>query len=164
MSTWGAFYAEYRVMHYVRTLRDEGSYGAGEVAVFERLADRLCDGVFDAPQPSLVGERGHMVARLHGDLWAGNLLWDTNPDNATGAVLIDPMACGGHAETDLAMLNLFGCSHLDELLRGYNEASALADGWRERIGLHQIAPLLLHCVLFGGFYLGATLQVAKRYV
>ena len=163
-STWGAFYAEYRVMHYVRTLRDEGSYDVSEAALFERLASRLCSGFFDAPQPALVEKRGHEVARLHGDLWAGNLLWDTNPENATGAALIDPMACGGHAETDLAMLDLFGCSHLEELLRGYQEASALADGWRERIGLHQMAPLLLHGVLFGGHFLWYALQMAKRYL
>ena len=25
-----------------------------------------------------------------------------------------------------------------------------------RVGLHQLAPLLLHCVLFGGWYLGET--------
>ena len=163
-STWGAFFAEHRVMHYVRTLRDEGAYGPSEVAVFDRLATRLADGAYDAPQPALVGARGHKVARIHGDLWAGNLLWDSNPNNATGAALIDPMACGGHAETDLAMLDLFGCSHLDELLRGYNEASALADGWRDRIGLHQVAPLLLHCVLFGGHYLWSALQMAKRFI
>ena len=162
-STWGVFYAEYRVMNYVRTLRAEGSYEADEAAVFGRLADRLCSGVFDTPQPALVGSQGHEVARLHGDLWAGNLLWDANPQNATGAALIDPMACGGHAETDIAMLHLFGCSHLAELVRGYNEASALADGWRERIVLHQVAPLLLHCVLFGGHYLRSALQAARRY-
>ena len=73
------------------------------------------------------------------------------------------MAVGGHAETDLAMLDLFGCAHLDELLRGYQEVSPLEDGWRERVGLHQIAPLLLHCVLFGGYYLPQTLGVARRY-
>lgn len=163
-TTWGAFYAEYRVMHYVRTLRDEGAYGPTEVAVFDRLASRLVAGVFDAPQPTLVTERGHEVARLHGDLWAGNLLWDANPANRTGAALIDPMAHGGHAECDLAMLDLFGCAHLDELLRGYQEASPLADGWRERVVLHQVAPLLLHCALFGGHYLGAALQAARLYI
>lgn len=163
-ATWGLFYAEYRVMQYVRTLRDEGSYGAREVAVFERLANRLGDGTFDVPQPALVSAKGHDVARLHGDLWAGNLLWDTDSKNTTGAALIDPMACGGHAETDLAMLHLFGCSHLDQLLRGYDEVSPLADGWRERVTLHQVAPLLLHCVLFGGHYLDAALQAARRYL
>ena len=162
--TWGAFYAEARVMAYVRVLRDEGSYGAREVAVFERLATRLANGVYDAPQPGLVTQQGHQVARLHGDLWAGNLLWDANPDNATGAALIDPMAHGGHAETDLAMLALFGCAHLEDLVRAYDEVSPLADGWRERVALHQVAPLLLHCVLFGGHYLAAALGAAQRYV
>lgn len=73
------------------------------------------------------------------------------------------MAYGGHAETDLAMLALFGCPYLDEIVRGYDEASPLANGWRERVGLHQLAPLLLHCVLFGGAYVPQTLAVARRY-
>lgn len=163
-STWGSFYAEYRVMAYVRVLRDSRQYASSEVAVYDRLASRLISGIYDAPQPTLVTAHGYEVARLHGDLWAGNLLWDANQANLTGAALIDPMAYGGHAETDLAMLDLFGCSYLDELLRGYNETSTLADGWRERIGLHQLAPLLLHCVLFGGYFLDAALQTAKRYI
>ncbi len=81
----------------------------------------------------------------------------------TGGVLIDPMAYGGHAETDLAMLALFGYPFLDEVLRGYDEASSIADGWRERVALHQLAPLLLHCVLFGGWYLGEAVSAARRY-
>lgn len=163
-SSWGAFFAEHRVMTYVRVLRDEGSYGTREAEMFERLASRLVAGVYDTPQPALVGRQGHDVARLHGDLWAGNLLWDANAQNLTGAALIDPMAYGGHAETDLATLDLFGCTYLDELLRGYDEVSALADGWRERVALHQLPILLLHCVLFGGHYLAATLNAARRYL
>lgn len=163
-ATWGEFFAQHRVMAYVCTLRDEGSYGPTEAAVFERLASRLVAGTYDAPQPRLVGEQGHEVARLHGDLWAGNLLWDANPHNPSCAALIDAMAHGGHAETDLAMLALFGCTHLDDLLRGYDEVSPLADGWRERTALHQVAPMLLHCVLFGGHYLDATLRLARRYL
>lgn len=49
------------------------------------------------------------------------------------------------------------------MLAGYNAASPLADGWRQRVGLHQLTPLLLHCVLFGGGYLGETLTVARTY-
>ena len=43
-------------------------------------------------------------ARLHGDLWGGNVLAarDGRP------WLIDPAAHGGHREVDLAMLRLFG--------------------------------------------------------
>ena len=162
-ATWGAFYAEHRVMAYVRELVSCGAFDAREAAVFERVAERLQAGYWDAPQPGLVGAGGHDVARLHGDLWAGNLLWDADPGNATSGALIDPMAHGGHAETDLAMLALFGCSYLQVILSAYDEASPLADDWQNRVALHQLAPLLLHCVLFGGGYLGEALSIARRY-
>lgn len=162
-SRWGAFFAEYRIMNYVRALVDEGEFGPSELALFERVASRLEAGEFDAPQPGLVCAAGVTCARLHGDLWAGNVLWDADRAAPTGGVLIDPMAYGGHAETDLAMLALFGYPYLDEVLRGYDEASPLADGWRERVDLHQLAPLLLHCVLFGGWYLDEAVGVARRY-
>ncbi|MDO4428836.1 MAG: fructosamine kinase family protein [Atopobiaceae bacterium] len=98
--------------------------------------------------------------RHHVRTLVGNGTFDR--DAPTGGVLVDPMACGGHAETDLAMLALFGCPYLDEIVAGYDEASPLAGGWRERVGLHQLAPLL-HCVLFGGAYVPQTLAVARRY-
>jgi fructosamine-3-kinase len=74
-------------------------------------------------------------------------------------VLIDPAAQGGHRETDLAMLALFGCPHLGEVLAGYESVRALRAGWRNRIGLHQIYPLLAHVVLFGGGY-GSQVETA----
>lgn len=160
---WGAFFAEHRVMNYVRTLVDRGDFSDGDAAVLERVASRIAGGQFDAPQPALVRASGLPCARLHGDLWAGNVLWDADRDAPTGGVLIDPMAYGGHAETDLAMLALFGYPFLDEVIAGYDEASPLADGWRERVGIHQLAPLLLHCVLFGGWYLAETIATARRY-
>lgn len=161
--SWGAFFAEHRIMNYVRTLVDRGDFASGEQRLFERVASRLSAGEYDASQPALVRASGAPCARLHGDLWAGNVLWDADRSAPTGGVLIDPMAYGGHAETDLAMLALFGYPYLDEVLRGYDEASALADGWRERVGLHQLAPLLLHCVLFAGWYLGEAVSMARRY-
>ena len=162
--SWGAFYAEHRVMAYVRMLVDRGDCPAREADVFEKVAQRFCNGVWDAPQPLLVQESGFAVARLHGDLWAGNLLWDADSANATGGALIDPMAHGGHAETDLAMLALFGCPYLQVILSAYNEVSPLADGWHERVGLHQLSPMLLHAVLFGGWFIDEALMMARRYV
>lgn len=162
-SSWGTFFAEHRIMNYVRTLVDRGDFDQSDESLFERVEARLAAGEFDAPQPRLVREADVSCARLHGDLWAGNVLWDADPSAPTGGALIDPMAYGGHAETDLAMLALFGYPHLDEVLRGYDEVSPLADGWRERVGLHQLAPLLLHCVLFGGWYLAEAVSTARRY-
>jgi fructosamine-3-kinase len=163
--SWGAACAEWRVMPHVRTIRDDGLVDAAEARLLTRVADRMAAGGFDSPEPALVRAGGHACARIHGDLWAGNLLWaaDGTRAAATGAALIDPMASGGHAETDLAMLQLFGCAYLDDLLAAYDEASLLADGWRDRVAIHQLVPVLLHCVLFGGDYVGLALSIARRY-
>lgn len=162
-STWGAFFAEWRVMPYLRQARDTGAINRDEATVIERVANKLASGVYDAPQPKLLDDTGIAVARIHGDLWSGNLVWDGSPENSVGATLIDPMAHGGHAETDLAMLALFGCQQLDRIVGAYNEASPFADGWEDRVRLHQLAPLLHHCALFGRSYTRGTLAAARLY-
>jgi fructosamine-3-kinase len=91
-------------------------------------------------------------ARLHGDLWWGNVVaCDGAP------MLIDPAVYGGHREVDLAMLALFG-GVSDTLIAAYDEVWPLASGWRDRVTLWQLYPLAAHAVLFGGGY-GA--QVAR---
>lgn len=170
-SSWGPFFAEWRMEAYLRPLVDGGTIDSGQRALLERVASRVADGAFDAKEPALV-ERAISsstpdapvaCARLHGDLWAGNVLWDGSSQAQTGGALIDPMAHGGHAESDLAMLALFGYPYLDDVIAAYDELSPLAGGWHERVGLHQLAPLLLHCVLFGGAYVAQTLGIARRY-
>lgn len=156
--TWGAFYAADRVLPYVRSAVDLGHLDPGGAKVIERVAARLAAGEFDVAQPTLALGA---VARIHGDLWSGNVLWDAEAGGA--AVLIDPAAHGGHAETDLAMLALFGQPHLAEILSGYDEASPLAPGWAERVALHQIHPLLVHAVLFGAAYGPQAVRAASRY-
>lgn len=156
-STWGGFYADRRIAVFATRMRDRGVIDAGGTAVFERLCDRLRQGDLDAPQPALVASA---VARVHGDLWSGNVLWD---GGATGAVLIDPLARGDHAESDLGMLALFGLAHLDDVFAAYDEASPLADGWRDRLALHALSPLMFHALLFGGGYAAEALTVGRRY-
>ena len=65
--------------------------------------------------------------------------------------MIDPAAHGGHRETDLAMMRLFG-GFGSRCYAAYVEASPLAPGHEERVALHQLHPLLVHVVLFGGGY------------
>lgn len=96
------------------------------------------------------------VARLHGDLWSGNVLADRDGM----PWLIDPAAYGGHREIDLAMLDLFG-SIPARTAAAYDEVYPLADGWRGRVPLWQLFPLLVHAVLFGGGYVGQALAVAR---
>jgi fructosamine-3-kinase len=97
-------------------------------------------------------------ARLHGDLWGGNVL--TGADGH--GWLIDTVAYGGHREVDLAMLQLFGAPS-PRILEAYREASPLADGYEDRIGLWQLFPLLVHAVLFGGRYGASAERTARRY-
>jgi fructosamine-3-kinase len=158
--TWGEFFAEYRIRDFVQRIVDAGGYDGSEAAVFERVCDRLEDGTLGSPQPALVGDG---PARLHGDLWAGNVLWPRDASEPTGAVLIDANPHGGHAETDLALLALFGLPRLETVLAAYDAESRLAAGWQERVELHQLAPLLLHVLLFGGSYTDAALRAARRY-
>lgn len=146
---WGEFYAEQRVLPYARRAHQQGSLDASGLAVIQALAERLSAGEFDDQLPP---------ARLHGDLWAGNVLF-----SGDSVVLIDPAAHGGHRITDLAMLALFGLPHLAETYAGYTEAFPLADDWTELIGLHQLHPLLVHAALFGGGYGSQAVQVARRY-
>jgi fructosamine-3-kinase len=144
---WPAWYAEHRMLPYLRLAVDDGTIRPAEAAVIEEVCVRLPERAGPAEPP----------ARLHGDLWNGNVLWGDD-----GQVwLIDPAAHGGHRETDLAMLHLFGCPLLDRVLEGYQEAAPLADGWTDRVGLHQLFPLLVHAVLFGRDYAEQALTAAR---
>jgi fructosamine-3-kinase len=146
---WPHWYAEHRVLPYLREAVDRGTLLPGEAAVIERVCERLPE-LAGPPEPP---------ARLHGDLWSGNVLWGADG----GVRLIDPAAHGGHRETDLAMLHLFGCPYLDRIVAGYQETAPLADGWEERIGLHQLFPLLVHTVLFGRSYAEQALATSRNF-
>lgn len=139
--TWAEAYAENRLRPLARLARDGGALPPNACADLELVADRLAE-LGGSPEPP---------ARLHGDLWAGNRLVGVGGENW----LIDPAAHGGHREFDLAMMRLFGGFGAD-CFAAYAEAFPLAAGWEARVPLHQLAPLAVHAVKFGGSYVGAT--------
>ncbi len=131
---WNAYYLEHRLLPLAERL--------GMAAEIERVR-------VEAP--------GEPPARLHGDLWSGNVL--AGRDGLPW--LIDPAAYGGHREVDFAMLDLFG--HIPQrTVAAYQEIAPLADGWRDRIALWQLFPLLVHAVLFGGGYVTRARTLAAR--
>lgn len=144
---WPAFYAAHRVEPYLKMASDRRSLSGGQRKVIEQVIGRIEQIAGPAEPP----------ARLHGDLWSGNVLWGADGS----AWLIDPAAHGGHRETDLAMLRLFGAPQLEVVLASYMDHYPLADGWNDRIGLHQLFPLLVHAALFGGGY-AAQAEAAAR--
>lgn len=145
---WPSFYAERRLLPLARIASERGALSAGGVAAVERVCERLSDLSGPAEPP----------ARLHGDLWNGNVL----ADGQGQPWLIDPSAYGGHREIDLAMLRLFGAPS-QVVFDAYEEVAPLSDGWQERVGLWQLVPLLVHAVLFGGSYRSAAEGMALRY-
>jgi fructosamine-3-kinase len=143
---WGSWYAEHRLVPYLRTASDRGGLSGADVSLVEAVVERAGE-LAGPPEPP---------SRIHGDLWSGNVLW-----SGGRGWLIDPAAHGGHRETDLAMLALFGAPHLDQVVRAYDETAPLADGYRQRVPLHQLHPLLVHVCLFGASYAG-QLRAAAR--
>jgi fructosamine-3-kinase len=143
---WPPWFAACRLAPHLRTSADRGALAAADVALVERVLARIDRYGGDEPP-----------ARIHGDLWPGNLLW--TPERVW---LVDPAAQGGHRETDLATLGLFGgAPHLRRILAAYREAWPLADGWTARVPLHRLHLLLVHTALFGAPWRDAVVATAE---
>ena len=143
---WPQWYAQRRLLPFLNRAVDAGALRSEDARLVEEVIDRIGSLAGPAEPPS----------RIHGDCWAGNVLW-----SGGRGWLIDPAAHGGHRETDLAMLALFGAPELDRILAGYNNTVPLAAGWRSRIPLHQLHPLLVHACLFGTSYRAEVRSAAR---
>ena len=67
-------------------------------------------------------------------------------------VLEDRIASHAALGRGIALVTRMVPSRADEVLAGYQSVHPLNQGWRDRIALHQLYPLLAHAVLFGGGY------------
>lgn len=141
---WAAFYVDQRVLPFAEKAFRRSHLTADGLHKVQVAAQLI-------KSHSFAGE----PARLHGDLWSGNLLFGID-----GPVMIDPAAHGGHAETDLAMLALFGAPFLAEIRAGYEELNPLAGEWLARTPLHQLHPLAVHAASHGAGYGAALIEVA----
>lgn len=142
-ATWTEFFVTQRLEPLIRLARASEALSPRALADIDRVADRI---------DILVGPR-EPAARLHGDLWAGNRLVDREGRNW----LIDPAAHGGHRESDLAMMRLFG-GFSEASFASYDELFPVMDGWTKRLPLHQLPPLIVHAIKFGGHYVGRVEQ------
>jgi fructosamine-3-kinase len=146
---WGPFYAEQRIGALATRAAQAGELPRALMRRVEQLIARI---------PALVGP-DEPPARLHGDLWSGNVLCDER-----GApVLIDPAVYGGQREIDLAMMRLFG-GFAERVFEAYGEAFPLSPGHAERVPLYQLYPLLAHVNLFGAAYLSQLERCIAHWV
>ena len=193
---WGEFFAD---DPYLAPCLDQGSMTARDVAVIERVCERLRDGAFDADQPALVRraarERGDRiaVARTHGDLWTGNVMWvpertiDWAPPRAgrgpgaddadAPATADDPAALPDPAPRGGDVVGVL----IDPAAQGGHAETDLAElgvfsqphldqvyaGYEEvsalAAGWRQLHMLIIHAALFGGGYGAQTVATARRY-
>lgn len=144
-----SYLAEGRLLPMVRLGMGRRALTKNDLAMTEDLIAAL---------PKLLGPAAQdKPARVHGDLWSGNVMWTTTAADGSRldqpeAVLIDPAAHGGHREEDLAMLALFGISYLGDILDGYQSVHPLKSGYDQRVTIWQLYPIAGHCVFFGGGY------------
>lgn len=148
MGDWAAFYRERRLEPQVRMADSARLLDRSLRQDLERVMARMEELVGPAEPP----------ARLHGDLWGGNL----HVDEAGQPCLIDPAVAGGHREMDLAMMRLFG-GFGTRVFEAYQEAHPLAEGWEARVDLYQLYYLLAHLNMFGAGYAGSVREKAARY-
>jgi fructosamine-3-kinase len=138
--SWAEFYAERRLRPRLEEALKSGKAPGGWHLRFEELFRKLPDLIPEEP-----------MSRLHGDLWGGNLMAGPRGEPC----LIDPAVYVGHREVDLAMMRLFG-GFSDRVFQSYQEAYPLQPGYRDRIPLYQLYPLMVHVNLFGGGYLSSV--------
>lgn len=144
---WVSFYRDRRLLPLADLAEREHALPAVTVRALRSVAERLED----------LGGPPEAPSRLHGDLWAGNRV----VDRSGTSWLIDPAAHGGHREFDLAMMRLFG-GFGAPAFDAYDEVHPLAEGWQRRVPLHQLAPLTVHAIKFGGGYVGAVRDALDR--
>jgi fructosamine-3-kinase len=150
---WSRWFAARRLEPYLRISSDRDALSTGDVTTVERVLTNIGRYAGEAD--------GESPARVHGDLWPGNVLWS---DGGPG-FLIDPAAHGGHRETDLAELALFGgAPFLTDIVAGYQGVWPLSDGWQSRVPLHQLHLLLVHTAMFGGGYRDAVMSAVRATV
>lgn len=128
-------------------LKIAGSTMAHLASSFEQLYKKLRE-IIPNEKPALI----------HGDLWSGNFLIGPQGEPC----LIDPAVYYGHREADLAMSKLFGGFDA-EFYSVYHYAFPLAPGWKDRVDVFNLYPLLVHVNLFGGTYVQQVAAIVRRF-
>ncbi len=146
-NSWSSFYSHCRIMPLAIELFNRSHWEKQDIDRTESLCDKLHN-IFPPEQPSL----------LHGDLWAGNFMISPNGK----PVLIDPAVYYGHREMDIAMSLLFG-GFDQRFYEAYNNIFPMKTGWKTRIQLAQLYPVMVHAILFGGHYIQQAKAIIRHY-
>jgi fructosamine-3-kinase len=121
--------------------------------IIQRVHDRLDRLIAHDDRPRL----------LHWDLWSTNIL--AGPDSSGNwhiTALLDPHCKFGHAEAELAYLQLFNTA-TPEFMKAYQQERKLPPEYhRVRKPIYQLYDLLNHVCLFGHEYVKRTVEAAEK--
>jgi protein-ribulosamine 3-kinase len=134
---WVEFFRERRLRHQLALAAQNGF-----AALLEIPGARLLEAV-----AALLADHRPRASLLHGDLWAGNWLADSEEE----PVIFDPAVYYGDRETDLAMTRLFG-GFGRAFYDAYHAAAPLPAGHAVRAELYNLYHVLNHANLFGAGY------------
>jgi len=145
--SWSAFFVEQRMKPMVRMAIDRGRFSSSIINHFQAFYRKL---------PGLMPEEP--ASLLHGDLWGGNHM-------ATGErrmAIYDPAVYYGSREIEIAFTHLFG-GFPGAFYRAYEESWAMEPGFKERVPLYNLYPLLTHTNMFGGSYARQVESIISRF-
>lgn len=145
---WPLFFFNKRILYQYRMAAKGGYVTSVMRSGLLRLEANLHRILDTPPEPP---------ALLHGDLWSGNYLCDTDGK----VVLIDPAVYYGHREADLAMTKVFG-AFPPAFYTAYQAEYPLAEGWEYRENVYKLYHVLNHLNLFGRSYLPETDYLFSR--
>lgn len=146
-ASWSRFYSEERILPLVSRAVQHKLLDPSATACAENLCKKMGE-LVPEEKPSLI----------HGDLWHGNfMVWQNGK-----VAIFDPALYYGHREMDLAMSRLFG-GFDEQFYESYQEAWPLVAGYNEREPIHQLYPLLVHLLLFGGHYRQDVESILKKF-
>ncbi len=144
---WISFFIEERLERQLKLAKDSGLISSSLISQFNNLYNHLPE-IFPVEPPSLI----------HGDLWGGNYIV-----GALGqAVIIDPAVYYGHREMDIGMSRLFGVFG-NSFYNAYNQEYPMKEGWKERIDICNLYPLMVHVNLFGSGYVGSVQSILMKF-
>ena len=152
-SDWCAFYRDRRLLVMGRIARESGRLPASTHHDLERFCTRLEGFIDQPPAPGLV----------HGDVWAGNVLFGPGRSGGRVAAFIDPALYFADPEVEVAyieLLNTFGSAFHQR----YQELRPLRPGYREgRRDIYNLFPLLVHTEICGPPYAQMVQDILDRY-
>ncbi|MCD7935662.1 MAG: fructosamine kinase family protein [Tannerellaceae bacterium] len=147
---WCEFYFTNRLLYQYKLAEQNGYVSSRLKTAFRKLESKI---------NHILGDVQEAPSLLHGDLWSGNYLCDTQ----NNPVLIDPAVYYGHRETDLAMTKLFG-GFSPDFYDAYHTSYPLAEGWEYRENIYKLYHILNHLNLFGRGYLSEAENLAEYYL